>query len=116
MPETEYVIRPIGWVESPLVDPDAAPLQGDEGTPDAWLVLDPTMGPAMRDLTVGAEVIVLTWLDRADRDALVVHPRGARPDARRGHQAGARTRRGTMTFAIVGRAAQYGRSSGRQFR
>ena len=47
MPETEYVIRPIGWVESPLVDPDAAPLQGDEGTPEAWLVLDPTMGPAM---------------------------------------------------------------------
>ena len=84
MPETEYVIRPIGWVESPLVDPDAAPLQGDEGTPEAWLVLDPTMGPAMRDLTVGAEVIVLTGLDRADRDALVVHPRGDRARPPRG--------------------------------
>jgi len=84
MPETDYTIRPIGWVESPLVDPDAAPLQGDEGTPDAWLVLDPTMRPAMRDLRVGDEVIALTWLDRAARDALVVHPRGNRARPPRG--------------------------------
>jgi tRNA-Thr(GGU) m(6)t(6)A37 methyltransferase TsaA len=34
------------------------------------------MRPAVRDLDVGAEVIVLTWLDRADREILVVHPRG----------------------------------------
>jgi tRNA-Thr(GGU) m(6)t(6)A37 methyltransferase TsaA len=84
MPETDYTIRPIGWVESPLVDPDAAPLQGDEGTPDAWIVLDPTMRPAMRDLGVGDEVIALTWLDRADRNALVVHPRGNRARPPRG--------------------------------
>jgi tRNA-Thr(GGU) m(6)t(6)A37 methyltransferase TsaA len=84
MSEPGYAIRPIGWVESTLVDPDAAPLQGDEGTPDAWLVLDPTMHPAMRDLRVGDEVIVLTWLDRADRDALVVHPRGDRARPPRG--------------------------------
>jgi tRNA-Thr(GGU) m(6)t(6)A37 methyltransferase TsaA len=76
MPETEYVIHPIGWVESLLVDRDAAPLQGDEGAPDAWIVLDPTMRPAAGDLDVGSEVIVLTWLDRTDRDTLVVHPRG----------------------------------------
>ena len=76
MPETEYVIHPIGWVESPLVDRDAAPLQGDEGAPDAWIVLDPKMRPAAGDLDVGSEVIVLTWLDRTDRDTLVVHPRG----------------------------------------
>ncbi|HKF92810.1 MAG TPA: tRNA (N6-threonylcarbamoyladenosine(37)-N6)-methyltransferase TrmO [Acidimicrobiia bacterium] len=76
MPETPYAIHPIGWVESPLVDRDAAPFQGDEGAPDAWVVLDPTMRPAVRDLEVGSEVIVLTWLDRADRETLVVHPRG----------------------------------------
>ena len=76
MPETRYAIHPIGWVESTLVDRDAAPFQGDEGAPDAWVVLDPTMRPAVRDLEVGSEVIVLTWLDRADRETLVVHPRG----------------------------------------
>jgi tRNA-Thr(GGU) m(6)t(6)A37 methyltransferase TsaA len=71
-----YVVRPIGRVESPLVDPDAAPNQGDEGAPDAWLVLDPSVREAMRNLEVGDRAIVLTWLDRGDRDALVVHPRG----------------------------------------
>jgi tRNA-Thr(GGU) m(6)t(6)A37 methyltransferase TsaA len=76
MNEAQYTLQPIGWVESPLVDRDAAPRQGDEGAPDAWLVIDPAMYDGMRDLSVGAEVIVLTWLDRARRDILVVHPRG----------------------------------------
>ena len=78
MADPGYVVHPIGRVESPLVDPDAAPNQGDEGAPDAWLVLDPSLRLAVRDLEVGAEAIVLTWLDRADRDTLVVHPRGDR--------------------------------------
>jgi tRNA-Thr(GGU) m(6)t(6)A37 methyltransferase TsaA len=77
-PEPGYVVRPIGWVESPLVDRDAAPRQGDEGAPDAWVALNPAMQPALRDLEVGSEVILLTWLDRGDRDVLVVHPRGER--------------------------------------
>jgi tRNA-Thr(GGU) m(6)t(6)A37 methyltransferase TsaA len=76
MAETEYTIHPIGRVESPLVDPGAAPNQGDEGAPDAWLVLDPAMSPAMHGLEVGRAVIVVTWLDRGDRGALQVHPRG----------------------------------------
>jgi tRNA-Thr(GGU) m(6)t(6)A37 methyltransferase TsaA len=59
-----------------------APLQGDEGSPEAWLVFEPGMAEGLRDLHVGADVIVLTWLDRARRDVLVVHPRGdpARPE------------------------------------
>ena len=71
----EYVVRPIGWVESPLRDPGAAPKQGDEGAPDAWVRLEPAILDAARDLDVGSEVIVLTWLDRADRTVLSVHPR-----------------------------------------
>ena len=78
MAEPGYVLRPVGWVESPLVDRDAAPNQGDEGAPDAWLVLDPSVRRAMRELETGSRVIVLTWLDRADRDTLAVHPRGDR--------------------------------------
>lgn len=70
-----YVLKPIGWVESSLVDLAQAPRQGDEGAPDAWLVFTPDVRDGIRDLEVGAEVIVLTWLDRARRDVLVVHPR-----------------------------------------
>jgi tRNA-Thr(GGU) m(6)t(6)A37 methyltransferase TsaA len=71
-----YELQPIGWVESPLADPAGAPKQGDEGSPDAWLVFDPRFREALRDLQVGADLVVLTWLHRAQRDVLLVHPRG----------------------------------------
>src|SRR5690606_2798084 len=48
---------------------------GFEGGPEAWLVFDPEVATGMRDLRVGDEVWVLTWLDRADRTVLAVHPR-----------------------------------------
>jgi tRNA-Thr(GGU) m(6)t(6)A37 methyltransferase TsaA len=68
-------VRPIGRVESPLTDPASAPKQGDEGSPEAWLVFEPNVSQALRDLQVDTEIIVLTWLDRADRSVQAVHPR-----------------------------------------
>jgi tRNA-Thr(GGU) m(6)t(6)A37 methyltransferase TsaA len=68
-------LTPIGRVESPLTNRADAPKQGDEGAPDAWLVLNADMRPAIQDLRPGDDVFVLTWLDRADRHALAVHPR-----------------------------------------
>jgi tRNA-Thr(GGU) m(6)t(6)A37 methyltransferase TsaA len=65
----------IGHVESPLTDRELAPKQGSEGSPDAWLVFRPSVRDALSDLKKGDEVIVLTWLDRADRETLRVHPR-----------------------------------------
>ena len=70
------VVHPIGVVRSPLAALDDAPNQGDEGAPDADLVLDPRYADAAADLAVGDEIIVLTWLHRARRDTLAVHPRG----------------------------------------
>ena len=69
-------IQAVGHVRSSLRDRAAAPKQGDEGAPDAWLEFGAGYADAMRDLAPGADVLVLTWLDRADRDVLVVHPRG----------------------------------------
>jgi tRNA-Thr(GGU) m(6)t(6)A37 methyltransferase TsaA len=71
-----YDLHPIGFVESPLADPAHAPKQGDEGSPQAWLVIDPAYSPAMTDLEPGSALIVLTWLHQASRDVLRVHPRG----------------------------------------
>ena len=34
------------------------------------------MLPALESLRAGDEVLLFTWLDRADRDVLHVHPRG----------------------------------------
>jgi tRNA-Thr(GGU) m(6)t(6)A37 methyltransferase TsaA len=59
-----------------LTDPAQAPRQGDEGAPEAWLVFEPQMLEGIRDLRVGDDIIVLTWLDRARRDVLSTRPRG----------------------------------------
>ena len=69
---------PIGRVQSPLVDLASAPHQGDEGAPDAWLVFEPRVRDGLADLKVGDQLLVFTWLDRADRGVLTVHPRGDR--------------------------------------
>ncbi|HEX6230792.1 MAG TPA: tRNA (N6-threonylcarbamoyladenosine(37)-N6)-methyltransferase TrmO [Actinomycetota bacterium] len=71
-----YELEPIGHVESPLMAREHAPRQGSEGAPEAWLVFDPAVAEGLGDLRAGADILVLTWLDRADRDVLVVHPRG----------------------------------------
>jgi tRNA-Thr(GGU) m(6)t(6)A37 methyltransferase TsaA len=68
-------LRPIGRVESPLTDPASAPKQGHEGAPDATLVFDGQLIDALTDIGPGDRIIVLTWLDRARRDVLRVHPR-----------------------------------------
>ena len=73
---TTFEVRAIGTVESELTDPALAPRQPDEGAPEAWLVFDARLLEALRNLRVGDEVILFTWLDRADRDVLSVHPRG----------------------------------------
>jgi tRNA-Thr(GGU) m(6)t(6)A37 methyltransferase TsaA len=70
-----YELRPIGHVESPLVDQVAAPKQGFEGGPEAWLVFNPDVAPGLRDLDVGGDIFLLTWLHQAQRDTLTVHPR-----------------------------------------
>ena len=80
--KARYEISPIGIVDSPLTDPVAAPKQGDEGSPHAWLDIDPDCAPGLAGLTVGDELLVLTWLHLARRDVLSVHPRG-NPDAPR---------------------------------
>ena len=84
MPQGPYEVHPVGRVESELVDVASAPMQGDEGAPDAWLVFEPEYRDALDGLAVGADVLLLTWLDRARRDLLRVHPRGDQSRPRQG--------------------------------
>jgi tRNA-Thr(GGU) m(6)t(6)A37 methyltransferase TsaA len=72
----QFDLTAVGRVESPLTDLGSAPNQGDEGAPSAWLVFEPEVADALDGIRPGDEVIVLTWLDRARRDVLQVHPRG----------------------------------------
>jgi tRNA-Thr(GGU) m(6)t(6)A37 methyltransferase TsaA len=71
-----FELEQIGVVESPLTDLAAAPKQGDEGGADAWLAFDEAVAAGLSGIGAGDELILLTWLHRARRDALSVHPRG----------------------------------------
>ena len=76
MVRSPLILEPIGRVVSTLQEPADAPLQGDEGAPDAWLVLNTEVSEGLQGLRAGTDVLVLTWLDRASREVLTVHPRG----------------------------------------
>jgi tRNA-Thr(GGU) m(6)t(6)A37 methyltransferase TsaA len=70
-----HAVRPVGCVRSSLVDRAAAPKQADEGAPPARIEIDPAFAAALDGLAPGADVLVLTWLDRARRDVLTTRPR-----------------------------------------
>src|SRR6266704_767234 len=78
MPENEYVLYPLGFLQSPLKQPGEAPRQGREGAPDAWLEVDAAVAEGLEGIEVGDELIVITWLHQAGRDILKTHPRNDR--------------------------------------
>ena len=78
----DFTVRPIGRVASSLASTADAPRQGDEGAPDAYLILDSDVQAGLDGIATGDEIIVLCWLHEADRSVLTVHPRGdlSRPE------------------------------------
>jgi tRNA-Thr(GGU) m(6)t(6)A37 methyltransferase TsaA len=71
-----FTIEPIGVVRSKLTLLEDAPMQADEGAPEAWLELTPLTAQGLMGIQPGDELILLTWLHLAERDVLQVHPRG----------------------------------------
>jgi tRNA (Thr-GGU) A37 N-methylase len=49
-------------VESSLTDINLAPLQADEGAPEAWLMFNEEAREGLQNLKPGDKLIVLTWL------------------------------------------------------
>ena len=68
-------IRPVGTIRSILKTRAEAPKQGPEGAPDAWLEVSPLVAQGLDGLKVGDDIIVVTWLHKARRETLKVHPR-----------------------------------------
>ena len=66
--------RPIGVIRSALKARGKAPQQGREGAPDAWLGAATIRGGGSRGTRAGDEIMVLTRLHRARREALRVYP------------------------------------------
>ncbi|MGE5189060.1 MAG: hypothetical protein ACM3NF_03270, partial [Gemmatimonadota bacterium] len=89
----EFVVRPIGFVRSAVKSLDDAPKQGALAGTEAEIVVAPAYAEALDGLServrqggttaahgddprFGAKIVVLCWMDRADRGRLKVHPRG----------------------------------------
>lgn len=68
-------VHTIGVIRSTLKNRKGAPRQGSEGAPDVWLEVDPVVSPALDGLKAGEDIIVVTWLHKARREVLKVHPR-----------------------------------------
>ncbi len=75
MSNPAHFLEPIGVVRSSLRDPKAAPKQGNEGAPSAWIELEPRFAAGVRGLDVGDRLVLLTWLHLGRRDLMEVHPR-----------------------------------------
>jgi tRNA-Thr(GGU) m(6)t(6)A37 methyltransferase TsaA len=73
--QVDYLLTPIGSIRSTLRTLEEAPRQSSEGAPDAWLEVEPRFARGLLGLAPGDELIVVTWLDRAQREVLEVHPR-----------------------------------------
>jgi tRNA-Thr(GGU) m(6)t(6)A37 methyltransferase TsaA len=71
----DATLRSIGVIRSTIKTRKNAPKQGLENAPDAWLDITASVAPALDGISVGDQIIVLTWLHRAKRDVLKVHPR-----------------------------------------
>jgi tRNA-Thr(GGU) m(6)t(6)A37 methyltransferase TsaA len=73
--KTRAVLRAIGVIRSPIKSRSKAPRQGSEGAPDVWLEIYPRVAACLDGLAAGDQIVVLTWLHRAKRDVMKVHPR-----------------------------------------
>ena len=71
----KHALKPVGFVESTLKERRDAPKQGNEGAPDAWIKFVPGVLRALDGLSVGQEIMLITWLHQSRREVLKVHPR-----------------------------------------
>lgn len=72
----QHLLRPIGIIHSELKRTQDAPLFYTEGAPNARLEVLPAYQAGLLRLQAGDELIVITWLHRAERGVLQVHPQG----------------------------------------
>jgi tRNA-Thr(GGU) m(6)t(6)A37 methyltransferase TsaA len=72
----EYSLQPIGFIRSEIKRREDAPLFYTEGAPNAFLELNSKYRDGLDRIKAGDDIIIITWLHRAHRDVLRVHPRG----------------------------------------
>ena len=81
---SEFTLRPIGVIRSPIAEPRHAPRQGEESTVSGRLIVDERYREGLIGIEAGQKIVILYWMHLAERDLLQVHPRGDRTRPMRG--------------------------------
>jgi tRNA-Thr(GGU) m(6)t(6)A37 methyltransferase TsaA len=71
----EGVLKFIGKIESSLKRLEDCPRQENEDAPPATIVIYPAFAEAMKDIQAGDEILLLTWMHKADREVMTTRPR-----------------------------------------
>jgi len=69
-----FTLRPIGHVRSPYKEKKDAPRQGRLSDTVSEIVIDEEYLPGLDDVEKNANLIILSWFDRADRTMLRATP------------------------------------------
>ena len=81
---TDFTLNPIGILHCGLVSRAMTPKNYDESEHVGTLEIFPEFLDGLEGVQKGDVIVVLFWLDRADRSILRVHPRGDRTKPMRG--------------------------------
>ena len=81
---TAITIRPIGILHCDLKKREETPKNFDESDHAGTIEIFPEFREGLQGIWKGDTIVVLFWLDRADRTILRVHPRGDTSKPKRG--------------------------------
>jgi len=73
---TDYTLQPIGILHCDLINREHTPKNYDESMHVGTIEIYPEYIEGLKGVQKGDTIVVLFWLDRADRSVLRVHPRG----------------------------------------
>jgi tRNA-Thr(GGU) m(6)t(6)A37 methyltransferase TsaA len=71
----EASVRFIGTIHSELKSIQDCPLQENENAPEAVIEILPAFIEGIKDINAGEEIVLLTWLHKADRRVMSTKPR-----------------------------------------
>lgn len=81
---TAITLQPIGILHCNLQTREETPKNYDESEHAGTIEIFPQFHAGLEGIRKGDSIVVLFWLDRADRTVLRVHPRGDRSRQKRG--------------------------------
>ena len=81
---TDLSLQPIGILHCDLMKREHTPKNYDESKHVGTIEIYPEFIVGLDGIRNGNTIVVLFWLDRADRSILRVHPRGDKSKPRRG--------------------------------